>query len=51
MQVRLTIASKDGKKIKDKIMPLLDTVEDEDWSDEWELVGRVIVLFSYLTAL
>lgn len=38
MRVRITMPNKDGKKLKEKVTPLVDTVEDEDWSDEWELV-------------
>lgn len=30
--------SKEGKRLKDQVMPLVDNVEDEDWADEWELV-------------
>lgn len=30
--------NKDGKKLKDKIIPLVDKVEDEDWTDEWECI-------------
>ena len=33
--------NKDGKKIKEKILPLTDKVEDEDWSDEWELIASI----------
>lgn len=38
MRVRITMPSKEGKRLKDKVMPLVDNVEDEDWADEWELV-------------
>ncbi|TNY22883.1 Shwachman-Bodian-diamond syndrome protein-domain-containing protein [Rhodotorula diobovata] len=40
MRVRITMASKEGKRLKDKVLPLVGTVEDEDWSDEWELHTR-----------
>lgn len=33
------MANKDGKRLKEKIVPLTDKVEDEDWADEWELVS------------
>lgn len=39
MRVRITMPNKDGKKLKEKLLPLTDAVEDEDWSDEWELVS------------
>jgi hypothetical protein len=39
MRVRVTMPSKEGKRLKDKVLPLIDNVEDEDWGDEWELVS------------
>ncbi|GAA5908521.1 hypothetical protein JCM6882_001289 [Rhodosporidiobolus microsporus] len=41
MRVRITMPSKEGKKIKDKILALVAKVEDDQWSDEWELVGLI----------
>ncbi|ORY42978.1 putative Shwachman-Bodian-diamond syndrome protein [Leucosporidium creatinivorum] len=41
MRVRITMPSKDGKRIKDKVLPLVAKVEDDDWADEWELVGLI----------
>ncbi|TKY88075.1 hypothetical protein EX895_003171 [Sporisorium graminicola] len=41
MRVRITMPNKDGKKLKDKLLPLTDKVEDEDWSDEWELIAFI----------
>ncbi|GAA6057296.1 hypothetical protein JCM3770_001704 [Rhodotorula araucariae] len=41
MRVRITMASKDGKRLKEKVLPLISKVEDEDWSDEWELVALI----------
>ncbi|GAA5859511.1 hypothetical protein JCM1840_004647 [Sporobolomyces johnsonii] len=41
MRVRITMSSKEGKKIKEKLMPLISKVEDDDWSDEWELVALI----------
>lgn len=38
MRVRVTMSSKEGKKLKEKIMPLVTKVEDDEWSEEWELV-------------
>ncbi|GAA6043972.1 hypothetical protein JCM8097_003413, partial [Rhodosporidiobolus ruineniae] len=37
MRVRITMPSKDGKKLKDKVLPLVAKVEDDEWSEEWEL--------------
>ena len=39
MRVRITMASKEGKRLKEKILPLITKVEDDEWSDEWELVS------------
>lgn len=39
MRIRLTMANKDGKRLKEKVTPLVDSIEDEDWTDEWELVS------------
>lgn len=41
MRIRLTMSSKDGKRLKEKVLPSIGTVEDEDWSDEWELIGLI----------
>lgn len=38
MRVRVTLPSKDGKRLKDKILALISEVEEDDWSDDWELV-------------
>lgn len=38
MRVRITLPSKDGKRLKDKVLALVAKVEDDDWGDEWELV-------------
>lgn len=38
MRVRITMPSKDGKRIKTHVLALVDKVEDDDWADEWELV-------------
>jgi ribosome maturation protein SDO1 len=40
MRIRLTMANKDGKRLKEKIVALMDKVEDEDWADEWEVVSE-----------
>ncbi|BGP26541.1 hypothetical protein JCM10295v2_005494 [Rhodotorula toruloides] len=41
MRVRITMSSKEGKKIKEKVLPLIAKVEEDEWSDEWELVGLI----------
>ncbi|KAJ1975253.1 hypothetical protein H4R34_004406 [Dimargaris verticillata] len=42
MRLRITMPAKEGKRIKDKLMPLLETVEDEDWvSAECEIIALV----------
>lgn len=41
MRIRITMPNKDGKKIKEKVVALLDKVEDEDWSDEWECIAAI----------
>lgn len=41
MRIRLTMASKDGKRIKEKVLGMIATVEEDDWSAEWELVGLI----------
>lgn len=41
MRIRLTMPSKEGKRIKEKIMGSIETVEEEDWSEEWELIALI----------
>lgn len=41
MRVRVTMPQKEGKRLKDKIVPLFAHIEDEDYTDEWELVGTI----------
>ena len=41
MRIRITCPSKQGKDIKDKVKEVINKVEDEDWSDEWELIGLI----------
>ena len=38
MRIRLTMPAKDGKRLKDKVMEKIEKVEDDEWSEEWELV-------------
>lgn len=41
MRVRITMPAKEGKRLKDKVVELTDTIEDEDWSDQWELIAFI----------
>ncbi|BGP18431.1 hypothetical protein JCM10213_001678 [Rhodosporidiobolus nylandii] len=41
MRVRITMPSKEGKKLKEKVLPLIAKVEEDDWSEEWELVALI----------
>ncbi|KZO99696.1 Shwachman-Bodian-diamond syndrome protein [Calocera viscosa TUFC12733] len=38
MRVRVTMPNKDGKRFKEKITEMAETVEDEDWGDDWEVI-------------
>ncbi|CAO1630134.1 unnamed protein product [Sympodiomycopsis kandeliae] len=42
MRIRITLPSKEAKKLKEKILPSIESVEDEDFAgDEWELLGII----------
>lgn len=41
MRVRVTMPPKEGKRLKEKLVALFENIEDEDYSDEWELVGTI----------
>jgi ribosome maturation protein SDO1 len=41
MRIRVIMPAKEGKRLKDKVVALVDTVEDEYWGDEWELVRHL----------
>ncbi|KAL8283742.1 hypothetical protein RQP46_005537 [Phenoliferia psychrophenolica] len=41
MRVRVTMPAKDGKRLKEQILPLVSQVEDDEWGDEWELVALI----------
>ncbi|BEI85153.1 hypothetical protein CcaverHIS002_0505540 [Cutaneotrichosporon cavernicola] len=41
MRVRITMPAKDGKRVKDKVVALIDEVEEEDIGAEWEAIVRV----------
>ncbi|EJT98957.1 Shwachman-Bodian-diamond syndrome protein [Dacryopinax primogenitus] len=38
MRVRVTMPAKDEKRLKEKIVEAAESVEDEDWGDEWEVI-------------
>jgi len=39
MRLRIALPAKEGKKLKEKLLPLIANVEDEDYSDGYELVS------------
>lgn len=41
MRVSVTMTAKEGKRMKDKILPLFSHIEEEDWDDSWEIVGTI----------
>lgn len=38
MRLRLVLPAKDGKRLKEKLKPLLKVVESEDFDDQLEMV-------------
>jgi ribosome maturation protein SDO1 len=42
MRLRVVMPTKEAKKVKEKIRALIASVEEEDWADEYELVGSVV---------
>lgn len=43
MRIRLTMPSKDGKRLKEEILKNVEKVEDDEWSEEWELVSSQVL--------
>lgn len=42
MSIRITLPAKDAKKLKEKIMPSIESVQDEDFGgEEWELLATI----------
>lgn len=41
MRVRITMPAKDAKRVKDKVVALVDEVEEEDMGGEWETIVRI----------
>ncbi|KAG8698918.1 hypothetical protein FRC09_006942 [Ceratobasidium sp. 395] len=37
MRIRITMPSKDGKRLKEQILQGAEKVEDEDWGEDWEV--------------
>ena len=49
MRLRIVIPNtREAKKVKEKLVPLIANIEDEDWSAEYELVS---VNFNYIKNL
>jgi ribosome maturation protein SDO1 len=38
MKLKLTVPSKEGKRLKDRIHALLSNIEDEEWDDTYQVV-------------
>lgn len=41
MRVRITMPNKEGKKLKEKVLPLIEKVEEDEWTEDWELVSML----------
>ena len=41
MRICATMPAKEGMRLKDKIIPMFTKIEEEDWSDVWEVVGTI----------
>ncbi|CAO1619467.1 unnamed protein product [Parajaminaea phylloscopi] len=41
MRIRISMGAKEGKKLKEKIVPHVEKVEEEDWDEEWELIATI----------
>lgn len=41
MRVSVTMTAKEGKRLKEKVLPLFSHIEEEDWDDAWEIVGTI----------
>lgn len=39
--VRVTAPAKEGKKLKERVHPLVEKVESEEWDDGWELIATI----------
>ena len=44
MRIRVVMPAKEAKRVKEKLMALLvgSSTEEEDWSDNYELVSRLL---------
>ena len=47
MRIRVTIPSKDAKKLKEKLTSLISSTEHEDWDADWVLVCTFSVCVLY----
>ncbi|KAK9450341.1 SBDS protein C-terminal domain-containing protein [Limtongia smithiae] len=41
MRIRVSGDKKEAKKYRDKIVALIETIVEEDWSQEWECIGFI----------
>ena len=41
MRICATMPAKEGKRLKDKLIAMFTKIEEEDWSDVWEVVGTI----------
>jgi len=41
MRIRLTGEAKDAKKYRDAVVGLIENIENEGWSNEWECIGFI----------
>lgn len=48
MRLRFILPAKDGKRLKEKLKPLLQVVESEDFDDQLVMVsGFCVLLFAF----
>lgn len=45
MRLRLVLPQKEGKKLKEKLKPLIKVVESEDFHDQFEIVREICSWF------
>lgn len=41
MRIRITMPSKDAKRVKDKVLANVDETEEEDMGAEWEVIAKI----------
>lgn len=45
MRMRITLPVREAKKVRDKIVSLLASVEKEEWTPQLEIVSSIIALY------